>query len=162
MKAKQLFILIILTLFASSCFSDIFDYTDMNGKRLGSVECLTVNLYHEARGESNASNLMILGVVFNRIVDNRFPPTSYCGVVFQKKQFSWLSDGKSDKIVDRIRYKELQTLVEYALMHKELVMQMSEGVTHYHSKKVQPLWRFDRGMKAVATLDNHIFYKWGK
>ena len=44
------------------------------------IECLTSNVYHEARGESIAGQLAVALVTNNRKNDIRFPNT-YCDVV---------------------------------------------------------------------------------
>ena len=41
----------------------------------GSVECLALNMYHEARGQGTAGLLGVTAVVFNRMKDKRFPTT---------------------------------------------------------------------------------------
>ena len=133
----------------------------MQGKRLSTIECATVNLYHESRSESDISNTMILFVMLNRVDDKRYPNT-LCEVVFQRKQFSWTHDGKSDKINDINQYKRLYKLSERVIMNKELIQSLSEGVTHYHTKAINPYWSKSRDMEYVTTLDNHVFYKWEK
>ena len=39
----------------------------------GSVECLALNMYHEARGQGSAGLLGVSSVVLNRVKDKRFP-----------------------------------------------------------------------------------------
>ena len=71
------------------------------------VECLALNIYHEARNQPTAGKLAVAQVTLNRVKHDRFPNT-ICGVVYQgyylnnnpikhKCQFSWWCDGKSDK-----------------------------------------------------------------
>ena len=78
-----------------------------------SIECLAMNMYHEARGQGTAGLLAVSSVVMNRVADERFPNT-ICGVIKQaqtrpswkdknkmipirdKCQFSWFCDGKTD------------------------------------------------------------------
>ena len=48
----------------------------------GSVECLALNMYHEARGQGSAGLLGVSSVVLNRVKDKRFPNT-ICEVVEQ-------------------------------------------------------------------------------
>ena len=81
------------------------------------VQCLAMNMYHEARDQGTAGKLAVSAVVMNRVNDNRFP-NSVCEVVLQgptrpswkdpsisypirnRCQFSWYCDGKSDDIKD--------------------------------------------------------------
>ncbi len=48
----------------------------------GEVECLSLNMYHEARNQGTAGLLAVSNVVLNRVNDERFPDT-VCGVVKQ-------------------------------------------------------------------------------
>ena len=131
------------------------------------VECLALNIYHEARNQPTAGKLAVAQVTLNRVKHDRFPNT-ICGVVYQgyyannapiknKCQFSWWCDGKSDKP------KELQSW-NYALM---LARHMHEGIfdnidvvkdaTHYHAVYVKPYWTKEK--KKVKVIADHIFYK---
>jgi len=131
------------------------------------VECLALNIYHEARNQPTAGKLAVAQVTLNRVKDDRFPNT-ICGVVYQgyylnnnpikhKCQFSWWCDGKSDKP------KEIQSW-NYALM---LARHMHEGIfdnidvvkdaTHYHAVYVKPYWTKEK--KKVKVIADHIFYK---
>lgn len=135
------------------------NYKDLHGVRLSSVECLAVNLYHESRSESDIANLLVVGVVFNRVNDRRYP-NDICEVVFQNKQFSWTSDSLSDGIENEYQYKRLYKLAENAIINKEMVIKLSEGVTHYHTTAISPYWKGSKGIKYITTIDNHIFYRW--
>ena len=81
------------------------------------IECLAMNMYHEARNQGTAGRLAVSAVVMNRVNDRRFP-NSVCEVVLQsqmkkswktglpvpiknKCQFSWYCDGKSDEIKNK-------------------------------------------------------------
>ena len=93
----------------------------------GSVECLALNMYHEARGQGSAGLLAVSSVVLNRVNDKRFPNT-ICEVIEQgptreswkkngefypirhKCQFSWWCDGRSDIPKDINTYTKLLTI----------------------------------------------------
>jgi spore germination cell wall hydrolase CwlJ-like protein len=70
--------------------------TDLSERELG---CLVANVYHEARGEDVLGQAAVAHVTLNRV---RLPayPDSVCGVVWQKGQFSWTEDGKSDHMTN--------------------------------------------------------------
>ena len=97
------------------------------------VQCLAVNIYHEARDQGTAGKLAVSAVVLNRVNDKRFPNT-VCEVVLQahmkkswktglpipirnKCQFSWYCDGKSDKPKNTKVYNEISELVDYINDH---------------------------------------------
>lgn len=134
-------------------------YTDMQGKRLSSVECLTVNSYQEGRGESDIANLMIMSTVVNRIGKRNYG-NSICEVVFKKGAYSWADDHKSDKIKDINSYKRLYKLAEEFIIHRESLLKISQGINHYHTTSIHPYWAKARGMEYVMTIDHHKFYKY--
>ena len=160
MKSKELLAVILLVLGASDVnASEPPPYSDMNGKRLSSIECLAVNLYHESRSESDFANIAINTVVFNRVNDKRFPDT-ICGVIFQKSQFSWTGNGLSDTIKDKAQYERLYRLSESTLLNRDFIIKYSEGINHYHTTTSHPYWSNSRGMVFINQVDNHNFYKW--
>ena len=46
------------------------------------MQCLAMNMYHEARDQGTAGKLAVSAVVLNRVNDDRFPD-SVCEVVLQ-------------------------------------------------------------------------------
>ncbi|SVB12061.1 uncharacterized protein METZ01_LOCUS164915, partial [marine metagenome] len=54
----------------------------------GSVECLALNMYYEARDQGSAGLLGVSSVVLNRVKDKRFPNT-ICEVVEQGPISRW-------------------------------------------------------------------------
>lgn len=132
-------------------------YYDMENRPLSDIECAAVNLYHESRSESDYANIYIMAVVFNREDSLRFPD-SICDVVFQKSQFSWTSDGLSDEIKDLEQYDRLYRLVVRAIINRVFIQSMSEGVDHYHTKAISPLWSRSDQMRYIGSVDNHLFY----
>lgn len=59
-------------------------HTSLNQAEL---ECLALNIYHEAKGESIEGKVAVGMVTINRSTDTDFPNT-ICGVVKEKKKFS--------------------------------------------------------------------------
>lgn len=163
-KLPMLIVMIILTVLLATFDTkadtiEVPMYNNAETARLGSLECAALNLYHESRSESDMANVMVMAVVLNRVKDPRYPNT-ICGVVFQHKQFSWLSDNLSDKVYDKKQYLRLYKLAEEVILNKDFVLQMSEGVTHYHATKIHPFWA--DSLKYKTTLDKHKFYRWEK
>src|SRR4051812_31944557 len=50
--------------------------------------CLARNIYFEARGEGSRGQYAVAAVTLNRVREKRWAD-GICGVVYQKKQFSW-------------------------------------------------------------------------
>ncbi len=57
------------------------------------INCLVEAVYFESRDENVGGQLAVAFVVMNRVKDKRWP-SSVCGVVHQKNQFSYYWDGK--------------------------------------------------------------------
>lgn len=72
------------------------------------LECLSLAIYHEARGESKSGQVAVGFVVLNRTTSGKFPPT-ICSVVYQGTrkgcQFSWVCDRHSDIPRDAAAYQ---------------------------------------------------------
>ena len=135
-----------------------------------SLECLALNIYHEARGESERGQVAVALVTRNRVEDPRFP-NSYCGVVKQGRitswapatkinqcQFSWYCDGKSDRVNNMISWGEA-VRIAYEVMYNDIV-DFTRGATHYHADYVSPYWRRDRQLTRIKSVDRHVFYRW--
>ena len=134
------------------------------------VECLAMNMYHEARNQGTAGRLAVSAVVMNRVNDKRFPNT-VCEVVLQSQmkkswktglpipirnrcQFSWYCDGKSDIPTDSKTWDQSMLLAERVL--DNFYPDITEGALWYHSDAVKPYW--SKQLNRTVTIDNHLFY----
>ena len=125
-----------------------------------SVECLALNIYHEARGEGIEGWLAVAFVTVNRKHSEKFP-NSICKVVYDSYQFSWTHDDIPDepilnKYADRKAWEYIQWFSKGFLENYENIVDPTKGSLYYHSHKVEPYWsdHFTR----VATIGNHLFY----
>ena len=129
------------------------------------IECLAMNIYHEARSESLAGQYAVADVVLNR-VESRLYPNSICGVVFQavtweevpvrnKCQFSWYCDGKSDHPTEVDSWLRSIT-VAVNILHKAQFRGLTESATHYNTDYVSPNW--NKSMDYIGRIGNHLFY----
>ena len=119
------------------------------------VMCLAMNVFWEARDQSLAGQVAVAQVTMNRVADPRYPD-DVCGVVHQKKQFSWYWDGKSDVPQESAAWDRAQMVATGVLAgsgHIEL-----QGVTHYHAVYVSPFWAKHPRLTPVAYIEDHIFY----
>lgn len=134
-----------------------------------SAECLALNMYHETRDQDIAGSLAVTIVVLNRVNDNRFPNT-ICGVIKEgpthtsglpiknKCQFSWYCDGEDDKPYDRVMYNKMYTLAKSILINETLLLDITNGATHYHATYVSPDW--SKTKTRTVQIQDHIFYRW--
>jgi len=117
------------------------------------IKCLADNIYFEALTESTAGQVAVGNVTMNRVTHSAFPDT-VCDVVWERKQFSWTHDGKSDTPSSKKAYDEVYEIAK--AVYNGNVMDITEGATFYHADYVNPSWNKD--MKRVAKIDTHIFY----
>jgi len=140
------------------------------------IQCLAVNMYHEARNQGTAGRLAVSAVVMNRVNDRRFPNT-VCEVVLQSQmkkswktglpvpiknrcQFSWYCDGKSDEVKDKESYKKILDFARL-MMHNDIkFVDITDGATHYHADYVSPSWA--KTKTRTTEIGDHIFYRWEK
>ncbi len=115
--------------------------------------CLAGAVYFESKGESLPGQLAVARVVMARAKSGRFP-SSYCGVVFQKSQFSFIRGGRMpaiDKGGKNWRNAVAITKIALSDSWKSPV----EGALYFHARYVSPGWRLSR----LGAVDNHIFYR---
>lgn len=127
-------------------------------------QCMTANIFFEARGESTDGMKAVAKVTMNRVKSKKYP-SSVCKVVFQKKQFSWTHQQNWDRIVmvmqGQVQKKDLQAYQKSATIAKEavkgqlLIPQLSSSLW-YHASYVKPKW--STRLKRVAKIGVHIFY----
>jgi N-acetylmuramoyl-L-alanine amidase len=118
------------------------------------IECLATGIYFESKSEPLAGQLAVGKVIANRAASGgRFPPT-YCGVLFQRGQFSFVH-GHSLPSVSRTN-RQWQTAVAIAKIVDQDLQESSVGnALFFHARYVSPSWH----AKRVASIGNHIFYR---
>lgn len=117
------------------------------------MHCLAGAIYFEAKGESFPGQLAVGRVVVNRAKSGRFP-NSYCGVVYQRSQFSFVR-GRSMPRIDT-NSRDWQEAVAIAhIADADKWESPAEGALFFHATHVSPRWRLTR----VKRIDNHIFYR---
>lgn len=117
------------------------------------LDCLAGAIYFEARGESLAGQLAVGRVVVARSRSGRFP-NSYCGVVFQPSQFSFVRSGAMPAIPrGSASWRTAVAIAQIA--DADAWDSPVEGALFFHAARVAPGWR----LKRVARVDNHIFYR---
>lgn len=120
------------------------------------TECLALNVYHEARGETETGKVAVAYTTLNRVEHNYFPDT-ICEVVWQPSQFSWTDDGFSDKVREQEVWADILKLVELIL--NEEMNDPTDGALFFHSKGINPPGWAD-SMELSLDEGNHLFYVW--
>jgi len=127
------------------------------------LQCLTQNIYHEARGEPDAGKVAVAWVTMNRVRSQRYPNT-ICEVVFEKRwdvirhryvgAFSW-TELELKKTVQAKDWQKAWDTAE-TVYHGRQPLEL-EGVLFYHATHIKPSWA--RTMTPVKKIGHHIFYK---
>jgi spore germination cell wall hydrolase CwlJ-like protein len=114
---------------------------------------LATGIYFESKGEPLAGQLAVGQVIANRAESGRFAST-YCGVLFQRGQFSFIR-GRSLPHVSHSR-RQWQTAVAIAkIVDRDLKESKVGDALFFHARYVRPSWH----LKRVASIGNHIFYR---
>ncbi|MCL9982136.1 MAG: cell wall hydrolase [Erythrobacter sp.] len=119
------------------------------------MHCLAGAVYFEARGEPLAGQLAVAQVIVNRTEDGRFP-RSYCGVVRQRGQFSFMRGRTMPQIRDRSAAWERAVAIAQ-IAHKGLWESAAGDAVFFHARYVRPGW--SRTKTRLAQIDTHIFYR---
>jgi N-acetylmuramoyl-L-alanine amidase len=127
----------------------------MRGAEAGSreLECLAVGVYFEAKSEPLAGQLAVGQVIANRANSGRFPK-SYCGVLFQRSQFSFVR-GRSYPHIARGSRQWANAVAIAKIVDQQLHASPVPNALFFHAKRVQPRWRLTR----VGSVGNHVFYR---
>ncbi len=127
-----------------------FRHSDPGSREL---ECLAAGIYFESKSEPLIGQLAVGEVIANRASSGRFAST-YCGVLFQRGQFSFVRGGKMPPIPRSSR--QWQTAVAVArIVDNDLKESDASDALFFHARRVSPKWR----LKRVASIGNHIFYR---
>lgn len=113
------------------------------------INCMAKALYYEANNQPTEGIRAVYEVVKNRAAKKN---TSWCAVISERRQFSFLNSGKISLHSSlKPREKELYNSV------KALDNVLSSDVLFYHADYVKPVWA--KKMKVEKRIGSHIFYR---
>ena len=127
----------------------------LRGTETGSreLECLAAGIYFESKSEPLAGQLAVGDVIANRAESGRFADT-YCGVLFQRGQFSFVHGHSWPNI--RKESRQWKTAVAIArIVDQDLKDSAAEGALYFHARRVHPAWH----RQQVASIGNHVFFR---
>lgn len=126
-----------------------------NGQISDELHCLAQAVYFEARGEPLTGQLAVARVIVNRAESHLFPD-SYCSVVKQRSQFSFVRNGYIPAVRQNSpawhRAMAIATIADEGLWES----QAGEAL-YFHARHVKPRWASNK--LALATIDSHVFYR---
>ena len=121
------------------------------------ANCIAVAVYHEARGESLEGQLAVAKVIMNRAASGKYP-ASWCGVVKQPWQFSFVNPRTGYMpSVDQASAAWRKALGVTRLAVANAVSSVPSDTLWYHADYVAPSW--GRRLTRVEKIGAHIFYR---
>jgi spore germination cell wall hydrolase CwlJ-like protein len=116
------------------------------------LRCLANGIYFESNGESLEGQLAVAHVIINRARSGRFA-SSYCGVLTQRGQFSFVRGGAVPQAPRNAGWHRAVAIARIA--EGESWRNPAPGALFFHAARVSPGWNRPR----IARIDNHIFYR---
>lgn len=118
-------------------------------------DCLANAVYFEARGEPLQGQLAVAEVVINRTASGRYP-TSFCEVVAQPAQFSFVHRGRIPQ-ADRSSEAWRRAVGIARVAAEGLAPRLlPSSCLWYHANYVSPSW--GRRLAETTRIGLHIFY----
>ena len=119
------------------------------------ANCMATAVYFEARGESLEGQLAVAHVVMNRAASGKYP-ASWCAVVKQPAQFSFVRHGEFPWIdTASTAWARAQGVTRLAMANA--VPSVSNDVLWYHANYVAPSW--GQRLSMATRIGAHIFYR---
>ena len=119
------------------------------------ANCIATAVYFEARGESLEGQLAVARVIMNRAASGQYP-ASWCSVVKQPAQFSFVRHGRFPAIkTASAAWAKAQGVTRLAMA--DVIPSLSNDVLWYHANYVNPSWGHRLSMAQKIGL--HIFYR---
>lgn len=119
-----------------------------------SLECLSLVVYHESRGQIKEDQIGVAHVVLNRVKSNRFPD-DVCSVVYQRGQFSWVSDRHSNYPKEKKSWRQARRVAEQVLEGR--YADPTSGALYFYRHDIRtPRWARN---KPKLRIGNHLYVK---
>ncbi len=118
------------------------------------LECLAAGVYFESKSEPLAGQLAVGQVLANRAESRGRFPSSYCGVLTQRGQFSFVRGGRWPSVnKNSMQWKNAVAVAR--IVDNDLHDSSVGKAMFFHARRVSPGWRLTR----VASVGNHVFYR---
>lgn len=140
---------------SASSLQELVSQTPTDSALSEELHCLAGAVYFESRGEPLAGQLAVAQVIINRSESRQFP-ASYCGVVHQRSQFSFVKNGRMPS--PRRGSSAWQRAKAIArIAHQGTWQSEADDSLYFHANYVRPSW--SRSKQARARISTHIFYR---
>lgn len=137
---------------AASVAEAVADYRAGDEDLTDEERCLAVAIFYESKGESLSGQMAVAHVILNRVESPRFPST-ICGVVTQRSQFSFVRGGRLPGARPGASWNTARAVARAALADA-WDSPVGEAM-FFHATRVSPRWNRTK----VASIGNHVFYR---
>lgn len=126
------------------------------------IQCLALNIYHEARGESTKGKTAIVYIVLNRSLSTYGYGSSknFCSIIKAKNQFSWVPKFDFNNV--KVDWQQYVPFIKEILKTYSIGNSPIKDATHFVNAKnatsKDAWWNSDK-MKTITTIGNHLFLK---
>jgi len=120
------------------------------------INCLAVNMYHEARGEGRIGMVAVGWVTINRRNSIHFPNT-ICKVVYQRSQFSWVSLGITG-IYENEVFQRVKNAANFLYNNENNLHDYTRGAQYFLSYMPNPP-SWSRQFAETFQYHRHTFYR---
>ena len=124
----------------------------LTSAQIKDLRCMSLNVYHEARGSTFNNQKGVALVTRNR---QRISNQSVCAVVYSPGQFTWTSKrlGPPREADAWLRAQQ----IAYLVMFSEEIEDITRGATHFHESQIRPVWA--RRAQTSIRIGAHTFHK---
>jgi len=114
------------------------------------IEIMARTIHGEARGEPYMGQVAVGAVIINRILSNEFPDTIK-GVIYQKNQFTAVSDGQIHYTPNNTAYRAAREAING--------VDPTLGSLYYYNPETAQNKSFFNTRKFVVSIGDHVFAK---
>jgi N-acetylmuramoyl-L-alanine amidase len=119
--------------------------------------CMSLNIYHEARGSTEANQLAVGLVTWNR---HKRTGKSICDIVYESRgrnpQFSWTNQARlKNRKLEKRAWDRAQRIAHRVIY--EQPRDITRGAHHFHEKTMTPYW--SRQACERVVIGAHVFVK---
>jgi spore germination cell wall hydrolase CwlJ-like protein len=125
---------------------------ELSAAQRNDLNCMTLNIYHEARGTPFNNQLAVALVVVNR---QRIIGGTLCQVLHAPGQFAW-TRRRLGRISEPVAW-DLSQRIAYMVMFDPEVPDITRGSTHFHERSMSPNWSKRSTQKMV--IGAHVFVR---
>jgi len=112
------------------------------------LDLLARAIYGESRGEPFIGQVAVAAVIINRVLSRQFPGT-FAQVIYQRGQFSAVSDGQINLTPNRTAYRAAREALNGS--------DPTNGALYFYNPKTAARVSFFKGRRVITKIGDHVF-----